>query len=465
MQIALDENNKRISIDYAIENETKNCRCQFCKSQLTIRNGEIRIPHFAHKKGTMWRTDCDPFWGERKLSEWYYKWMSAFTDESREQIVEDEKTGEKHIADLRVDNFVVFFVDGKMNISDFQKQNRFFVDNGYCVKWVFREIDEFKEKKLGYSWYGNSRRMYWKWPRKTLNNYKPSTGVVVYLQLKEEEQLLFARVDFVNGNNMGDFEVELIEVKSKIEFVDYLKKEEISRRNEELSPNNPGKQIVVYPNKASENIRNSVNKIRRLNEKDSSQNELVDFYMCDSSFGKEAHEVKHAYPENCLYKDIIEEEGDYGICRICKYHLRGHKIPEGIYQYATYTMCTSKFRDMNLLPSDHLVISRNDEGIIDIVEVVRGDEVITYPFTETERMGKTLFELWESSYERMRVLNLKNGWKFQLKDPNKMAAKYNGKVYPEKICKPGENKFDVPEKMEIKGAGLPIWQLLWHPPC
>ena len=124
MYFALDPNSDRINIDDAIEQGIKECKCCFCKSEMNIRNGDVRRAHFAHKKGTMGTTVCDTFWSNRKLTDWYFGWVDKFADEYREQIIENEKTGEKHMVDLRIGNSVVFFVDG--NTLDIPSE-RFFL--------------------------------------------------------------------------------------------------------------------------------------------------------------------------------------------------------------------------------------------------------------------------------------------------------------------------------------------------
>lgn len=68
--------------------------CPSCGSELIAKCGEQKINHWAHK-GT--RT-CDPWWEPE--TEWHRSWKNNYDIEWQEISLTDEKTGEKHIADV-----------------------------------------------------------------------------------------------------------------------------------------------------------------------------------------------------------------------------------------------------------------------------------------------------------------------------------------------------------------------------
>lgn len=93
---------------YAIVNGTRTeatkgakAICPGCGSELIAKCGERKINHWAHK-GT--RT-CDLWWEPE--TEWHRSWKNNYPAEWQEIILPDEKTGEKHIADVCTDDHLV----------------------------------------------------------------------------------------------------------------------------------------------------------------------------------------------------------------------------------------------------------------------------------------------------------------------------------------------------------------------
>lgn len=61
---------------------------------MTARCGEVRVHHWAHKS----KSDCDP-WGEPE-TDWHFNWKNEFPLRWQEHILFDQRTKEKHIADI-----------------------------------------------------------------------------------------------------------------------------------------------------------------------------------------------------------------------------------------------------------------------------------------------------------------------------------------------------------------------------
>lgn len=84
--------------------------CQVCKSELIAKCGEIKVNHWAHKN----ISECDPWWENE--TEWHRSWKNYFPSEWQEILLPDEKTGEKHIADVRtVHGLVIEFQYSKLS--------------------------------------------------------------------------------------------------------------------------------------------------------------------------------------------------------------------------------------------------------------------------------------------------------------------------------------------------------------
>jgi len=68
--------------------------CPSCGSELISKCGEVKINHWAHKGNR----NCDLWW--KNETEWHRAWKGNFPIEWQE-VVQFDKNGEKHIADVR----------------------------------------------------------------------------------------------------------------------------------------------------------------------------------------------------------------------------------------------------------------------------------------------------------------------------------------------------------------------------
>lgn len=75
--------------------------CPSCGTKLLAICGQVRINHWRHKR----ESNCDPWWENE--TEWHRSWKNTYPDEWQEISLLDEKTGEKHIADVRTNHDLV----------------------------------------------------------------------------------------------------------------------------------------------------------------------------------------------------------------------------------------------------------------------------------------------------------------------------------------------------------------------
>jgi competence protein CoiA len=75
--------------------------CPGCYQPVIAKCGDHRVHHWAHSKNKM----CDTWWEPE--TEWHRNWKGKFPEEWQEDFLIDNKTGEKHIADIRTDKGLV----------------------------------------------------------------------------------------------------------------------------------------------------------------------------------------------------------------------------------------------------------------------------------------------------------------------------------------------------------------------
>ena len=102
--------------------------CPFCKSEVVAKCGEQRIAHWAHKSVQ----ECDT-WHDAE-TEWHRMWKNRFPQEWQESIKYDDKTGEKHIADVCTENgFVLEFQHSAIKPEERRSREAFYKNMNWIV--------------------------------------------------------------------------------------------------------------------------------------------------------------------------------------------------------------------------------------------------------------------------------------------------------------------------------------------
>jgi hypothetical protein len=95
--------------------------CPSCGSPLVAKCGQVKVHHWAHK-GTR---SCDPWWENE--TDWHRAWKNQFPQEWQETTLHDERTGEKHIADVRSTNgLVIEFQHSHLNPTERTSRELFY---------------------------------------------------------------------------------------------------------------------------------------------------------------------------------------------------------------------------------------------------------------------------------------------------------------------------------------------------
>lgn len=102
--------------------------CPNCGSELIAKYGEFKMNHWAHK-GVR---NCDSWWEPE--TEWHRSWKNNFPDEWQENILSDEITNEKHIADiLTIDKLVIEFQHSHIDPQERISRENFYKDMVWVV--------------------------------------------------------------------------------------------------------------------------------------------------------------------------------------------------------------------------------------------------------------------------------------------------------------------------------------------
>lgn len=101
--------------------------CQCCGSPLIARCGAIKENHWAHKG----KRECDTWWESE--TNWHRSWKNEFPVDWQEITTQDEKTNEKHIADVKTKHGLVIEVQHSYINYEEQKLREIFYKN---MVWV-----------------------------------------------------------------------------------------------------------------------------------------------------------------------------------------------------------------------------------------------------------------------------------------------------------------------------------------
>ena len=175
MLIALDKEQNR-TIAYKADKKLQYF-CQECGEQLSLRQGKIRRPHFAHKAGS----NCES--AHCNKTEWHYEWQELFGIDYAERVI--QVAGVKHIADILLGDTVVEFQHSKISKEDVAERNELYRIHNLNVVWVFDCCKDCEDGTL----YPYEKRPNFNW---LFEWHKPNDSVLtaafnssVYLQVSD----------------------------------------------------------------------------------------------------------------------------------------------------------------------------------------------------------------------------------------------------------------------------------------
>lgn len=123
-------------------------KCQCCESEVLAKQGDIKQWHFAHVS----KNNCSDWW--KPMTQWHKEWQDLFSKENIEIVHKCEKTGEKHIADVKLPNgTIIEFQHSSISKEEIELREQFY---GKKMIWVL-DSETFKINQVKkYNWVSNS---------------------------------------------------------------------------------------------------------------------------------------------------------------------------------------------------------------------------------------------------------------------------------------------------------------------
>ncbi len=190
MYIALDKEQKRISIQDAVQGDT--FFCPVCLEKMFVKSGTERARHFSHFPNC----ECNDIWnGQYDMSDWHYEWQNQFPSENQEVVVQCDDI--RHRADVLTDRTVVEFQHSPLSSGKFNDRNAFYHGNiGYKVVWLYDMRKDYEQELITES---TENQFAWSKPRSTFRKYNLRAGEIdLFFQIADEGECILHIQAFTN---------------------------------------------------------------------------------------------------------------------------------------------------------------------------------------------------------------------------------------------------------------------------
>jgi len=111
--------------------------CPCCGSETIAKCGSYKVHHWAHKS----RKHCDPWWENE--GEWHRKWKSYFPDNAQEVVFRQNETGERHIADVFINQTVIEFQSYSIKEDEARLREVFYGNLIWVIDGCRNEFDKY----------------------------------------------------------------------------------------------------------------------------------------------------------------------------------------------------------------------------------------------------------------------------------------------------------------------------------
>jgi len=116
--------------------------CPGCMQPVIAKCGKQRVHHWAHSRKVM----CDSWWEPE--TEWHRAWKNHYPIEWQEIFLPDEKTGEKHVADVHtIYGLVVEFQHSNISREERDSRERFYKNMIWVVDGTRLKRDYLRFRK------------------------------------------------------------------------------------------------------------------------------------------------------------------------------------------------------------------------------------------------------------------------------------------------------------------------------
>lgn len=190
MYIALDKNQKRISIHDAVQGDA--FFCPVCLEKMFVKSGTERAHHFSHFPNC----ECNDSWnGQYDMSDWHFEWQNQFPAENQEVVVQCDDI--RHRADVLTDRTVVEFQHSPLSSGKFNDRNVFYHGNiGYKVVWLYDMREDYEQALITEP---DANQFTWSKPRSTFRKYNLRAGEIdLFFQIADEGECILHIQAFTN---------------------------------------------------------------------------------------------------------------------------------------------------------------------------------------------------------------------------------------------------------------------------
>lgn len=191
MYITFDKEQKRISINDAVQGDT--FFCPICLERLFVKAGTERARHFSHYP----KCECNDGWnGQYDMSEWHYEWQNRFPADNQEVVIQWDDI--RHRADVLVDRIVAEFQHSPLSAGKFNDRNVFYHNNIGCkVVWLYDMREDYESGQLKEK---NDNIFSWSKPRSTFRKYNLRAGAIdLFFQISDDNECILQIHEFYEG--------------------------------------------------------------------------------------------------------------------------------------------------------------------------------------------------------------------------------------------------------------------------
>lgn len=228
--------------------------CPYCEKEVSLRRGDIKVAHFAHK------TQCPYIEDKDYMTEWHLRMQGYFPEESQEYWLENADKSEKRRADVFIEdsNTVIEFQHSPISVEEYTKRTLFHLNEGRRIVWIFDESKENPKKgdrgklrkdNLPVLDYPHNKLAYrWLHRRRCLSNESDLPRINIHENSPNYAVCLFTGsygTDCVNKivHENYDFEYITISIK-KIEMRQGMDVDDFFRDEEYWIPKSPIAELV-----------------------------------------------------------------------------------------------------------------------------------------------------------------------------------------------------------------------------
>jgi competence CoiA-like predicted nuclease len=218
MLIGLDNKDQRIIAENA--NKLETYRCPLCKNPLLLKQGVIKIHHFAHE--TVFACPND----EHEMTEWHIEWQKSLGLENSEKVINVGKYSKK--ADINIKNVIVEFQHSPIPYQEAKERSVFYTQDGRKCIWIFDFIDKYREWKIRIHKANGYNHLVFKWDNANkavlaaYDHYKRG-NLFLFIQISEEKIVQVSWVPFDEKKENFTFKAFAGYIRTKVEVIEFIK--------------------------------------------------------------------------------------------------------------------------------------------------------------------------------------------------------------------------------------------------